>query len=316
MCTVVDWNLGSTCNYACSYCPPSLHDGSSLWPDYNTVTTFCDYVFRHYKKLGRNVFFQLSGGEVTLYRSITDLVKFIRTLGAQVGVISNGSRSPTWWGEFAQHLDMAVLTHHIEYAQLEHFIDVVQCVGKHTRTHVNVTMLPTQFEECAKNARAIAERCPEVTITLKPLLINFDRIMYGYTAPQKAAILNWPDRQQTTPMPGCRGLMRKVYDDGSTELVKAAHLIVRSENRWRGWKCNIGVELLSVTKDGSVYRGVCRQGGYLGHIRDKHLGLPLAGIRCEKDVCHCVSDILTSKWNLDVPNERACREQKATQEIV
>jgi len=247
------------------------------------------------------VFFQLSGGEVTMYRKITDLVEFLRGLGAQVGVISNASRTAVWWDGFAQSLDMAVLTHHIEYVQLEHFIEVVQCVNNRTRVHVNVTMVPARFDECLNNARSIAEKCPQATITLKPLLINFDTVMYEYTAQQKAAMLNWPERQITSSKPPCRGLMRKVYDDGSTELVKAAHLIVKGENRWRGWECHIGLELLSVTKDGYVYRGVCRQGGRLGHIRDGQLELPQNGILCEKAVCHCVSDILTSKWKHDAP---------------
>lgn len=299
--TVVDWNLGSACNYACSYCPASLHDGSSPWPDYDTATAFCDYVCRHYESLGQKVFFQLSGGEVTMYRRITDLVEFLRTLGAEVGVISNGSRSAIWWDQFARHLNMAVFTYHIEYALLRHFIQVVRCVSNRTRTHVNVTLLPARFEECVKNAVLIAENCPQVTITLKPLLIDFGSVMYRYTEAQRAAMLSWPERQLTNPAPRCRGLMRKVYDDGSTELVKAAHLIVRSENRWRGWNCNIGIELLSVAKDGYVYRGVCRQGGCLGHIRDKQLLLPSDSIRCDKEVCHCVSDVLTSKRNLDVP---------------
>ena len=306
--TVVDWNLGSTCNYACSYCPTSLHDGSSPWPDYDTATAFCEYACRHYESIGQKVFFQLSGGEVTMYRRITDLVEFLRALGAEVGVISNGSRSAIWWDEFARHLNMAVFTHHIEYVQLRHFIEVVQGVSNRTRTHVNVTMVPTRFEECVKNAELIAENCPQVTITLKPLLIDFGSSMYEYTEPQRAAMLRWPERKVTNLTSGCRGLMRKVYDDGSTELVKAAYLIVKSENRWRGWKCNVGVELLSVAKDGYVYRGVCRQGGRLGHIRDKQLRLPSDSVLCEKAVCHCVSDILTSKRKLDVVAQGAVSE--------
>ncbi|SVC84341.1 uncharacterized protein METZ01_LOCUS337195, partial [marine metagenome] len=27
----VDWSVGSTCNFSCSYCPDELHNGSTLW---------------------------------------------------------------------------------------------------------------------------------------------------------------------------------------------------------------------------------------------------------------------------------------------
>ena len=34
---VVNWCLGNTCNYKCSYCPSSLHDGSNRWPTLDSV---------------------------------------------------------------------------------------------------------------------------------------------------------------------------------------------------------------------------------------------------------------------------------------
>ena len=37
---VVNWCLGNTCNFACSYCPSGLHDGSKRWPDPQVIKNF------------------------------------------------------------------------------------------------------------------------------------------------------------------------------------------------------------------------------------------------------------------------------------
>ena len=37
---VVNWCLGNTCNFACSYCPSGLHDGSKRWPDPQLIKNF------------------------------------------------------------------------------------------------------------------------------------------------------------------------------------------------------------------------------------------------------------------------------------
>jgi hypothetical protein len=294
--TVVDWNLGNRCNYQCSYCPLMLHDGSIPWPELSDVTAFCDRAIAHYERLGRTLFFQFSGGEPTLYSGMIDLADHLRGRGNRVGVISNASRTTAWWTRFRDHLDKAVLTCHIEYVDVEHFVAVAGLVSEVVRTHVIVTMVPDRFDECLFNANMIAKLCPNITMTLKPLLVDFGTRMFDYTEGQRRVLLHHRSGEPVRRFgPSARGLMRKVYDDGTTETVKASHLIVRRENRWTGWKCMIGVELLSIDQNGRVFRGICRQGGSIGHFTDRRIVLPAAGVCCEKAVCHCVSDITITK---------------------
>ena len=37
---VVDWSMGSRCNYSCSYCPSVLHDGKSDWATLEQISGF------------------------------------------------------------------------------------------------------------------------------------------------------------------------------------------------------------------------------------------------------------------------------------
>jgi organic radical activating enzyme len=294
--TLVDWTLGNACNYACSYCPPRLHDGSVAWPDPDRVLAFCDRLIQHYNGLGRELLFQFSGGEPTVYPQFLPLIRHLHERNCKVGVISNASRTVRWWVEALPHLDQAVLTHHIEFVDLNHFIEVARCLAHAIRTHVNITMHPQRFDECLASAAKIAEECPDVTLTLKPLLIDFGSMPYAYTASQRDAIsrTTFPIRR-TRPIAESRGLMRITYDDGHTEIRKPADLIIANQNHFKGWECQAGVELLAIDFSGNLFRGLCRQGGKIGHIDDENLRLPTGPVTCTRDACHCATDLMTSR---------------------
>lgn len=294
--TVVDWCFGNICNYACSYCPDRLHDGSIGWEDYDVIVRFCERLISHYSSSGRSLFFQFSGGEPTLYARFLELMTYLRSRNCRVGIISNGSRKLEWWEKAAGLLDNVVLTHHIEFVDLEHFIGVVELLSREVRTHVNVTMLPDKFDACLANAIHIANVCANITLTLKPLLIDFGSTMFDYNDIQKDILRNRHfNIRSTRPLEGPRGAMRRIYSDGTSDIAKASQIIVGDENRWSGWSCEIGRELLAINYAGDVYRGVCKQGGRIGGIADDHTRFPDGPVICGKAVCHCVTDIMTTR---------------------
>ena len=83
---VVNWNLGNKCNYTCSYCPDILHDGSYGWNEFEVVTTFIDKVIEHYAP--RKVYFEFTGGEVTVCKYFIDMAQYIKECGHDIGFIS------------------------------------------------------------------------------------------------------------------------------------------------------------------------------------------------------------------------------------
>ena len=60
---LVDWSMGSTCNYACSYCPTNLHDGKHQWPIEDQWVEILDAMYSHFQ---RPIQYVLSGGEPTV----------------------------------------------------------------------------------------------------------------------------------------------------------------------------------------------------------------------------------------------------------
>lgn len=294
--TVVDWTLGNACNYACSYCPKNLHDGSIPWPDPQAILSFCDRLIEHYARLGQSLLFQFSGGEPTVYPHFLPLIRHLHAQTCKVGVISNASRTPRWWQQARDHLDQAVLTHHIEFVDLNHFIEIAQLLASKIRTHINVTMHPQRFDECLKNATQIAERCQEITLTLKPLLIDFGATPYAYTDAQQQVISQTRFKiRRTRPIGESRGAMRLIYADARTEIRRPSELIIASQNHFKGWTCHAGLELLSIDPAGQIYRGLCRQGGIIGRIDDAQLNLPTAPVTCTREICHCATDLMTTR---------------------
>jgi len=294
---VVNWCLGNTCNFACSYCPSHLHDGSIKWPTVETIKKFILKIKNHYSD--KNLYFEFTGGEVTMYRHFTEICQYCTDLGIKVGLISNGSRTIRYWEDNMQYFDHVCLSFHPEYSEEQHFIDVVKLLHNDVRTHVNIMMSPEKFDFCYAIANKI-KNIGNISMALQPLIYDFGDTLYDYNDFQKKIF----DKQHelivkhikyTKSFDYYRGAMSKVYADGTTEPSSAHRFINEKTNDWSGWKCNVGVEQLIVDMYGTIQRGWCLVGGPIGNIADDDIEFPSAPIVCNKTMCHCNFDIMSTK---------------------
>lgn len=291
---LVDWTLGTTCNFRCSYCPSSLHDGKRKFPASSDVVKFASFLAGHYEALGRSVFIQFTGGEVSLYSQLPLVVRMLKERGICCGLLSNGSGGLAFWSQVCGSLDSVVLTHHIEFANFDHFRAVTEMLSNAIRTHAQVTMLPDRFQECLDRAYALRAGCPRACVGLKPLRVNFGSRLYGYTSEQLAVLRDPPIPPPRNPiLGGVRGLMR-LKAGGASQTLSAPRILAGGLNRWEGWTCAAGLELLAINAEGDVYRGLCREGGCLGNVR-AGVRLPTAAVVCGRPDCSCLTDIMTTK---------------------
>jgi hypothetical protein len=92
-----------------------------------------------------------------------------------------------------------------------------------------------------------------------------------------------------------RWAMIKVGKDTKT-LVKPGHIIAQGENNWFWWECHIGIESLVIKFNGDIYRWQCRVGGKIGSIYEADtISFPTSWVQCNKRVCSCAGDVLTTK---------------------
>lgn len=295
---VVNWCLGNTCNFECSYCPEGLHDGSKRWPDIETVKSFILKIKAHYAP--KQMFFEFTGGEVTLYKHFDELAEFCHEIGVKIGFISNASRTLRWWAEKKHLFDHVCLSFHPEEGDEDHFIRVVEEVKDTIMTHVNIMMHPDQFDRCYAIARRF-KKMTNISIALQPLIHDFGEEVYDYTPDQHAVFRDQFDLivkhiKWTKDPRHYRGAMTKIFDDGRQPVVSSAHRFISTKtNNWAGWDCYSGVEQLIVDMDGSIHRGWCKVGGTIGNIRDEVLNLPTQPVLCTKTMCHCNFDIMSTK---------------------
>ena len=297
---VVNWCLGNTCNFACSYCPDALHDGSKKWHDIENVKMFVDKIKKYHPE--KKIYFEFTGGEVTLYKDFIDICKFCKENEVRVGFITNGSRTMRWWKENIQYYDHVILSFHSEHADPEHFCKVVDFLKFEVRTHVNIMMNPDKWDLCLDVANRVKD-IGNVSMAIQPLIHDLASELYDYTDEQHEVMntqqevfvrnISWTQEPKRNKI--YRGSMKTVKGDGTWKAATPHSFIGNNTNNWKGWDCYAGVEQLIVDMDGSVWRGWCRVGGNIGYINDHDLVLPTTPINCNKNLCHCNFDIMSTK---------------------
>jgi MoaA/NifB/PqqE/SkfB family radical SAM enzyme len=302
---VINWCIGNTCNYKCSYCPKELHNGSSPWPAIEEVIDFCKKVIKHYR--GKKLYFEFTGGEVTLWKELPDLLHYLHNEGCKVGIISNGSKSEQFWSQFIDKIDHVCLSFHPETGREEHFLNIVKLCADKVRTHVNFMMHPEHFARCLALAYKVKD-VENISIAIQPLVEDFKDQLYPYTETQRKIISQQNSYlakqiQYTKPYSYYRGAMQMVTASGQKVAISPQRFISSQNNSWKGWDCSAGLEQIVIDFNGNIYRGWCQVGGTLGKVGDEKLSLPTRTIRCNKDYCHCNLDIMTTKKKPGIENE-------------
>jgi len=298
---LVDWMLGNACNYACSYCPDALHDGSVRWQKPDVIRSMFRSLKRHYADgMGREVWLQFTGGEPTMHPQIVPLLDEAADMGFSVSLISNAGRTRRFWERIIDRLDNVILTYHHEFADHDHFIDIAARLADAMPVHVNVTVHPDRFDEILRRSEVIAEAVPTASFSLKPLRVGFGDQLYNYTEDQLKRLegrLTHPVRRHAK-IP--RSVMAFETKSGETEVRRANEFIMSKTNRWKGYICEAGLESLRIHGGGAITRAVCGVGGRIGRLGDP-IELPVSPIRCDRTSCSCVADILITKRRLKAP---------------
>jgi len=247
----------------------------------------------------KKVYFEFTGGEVTLYREFIDVCKHITSKGSKVGLISNGSRTLRWWEENKKYLDHVCLSFHPEFSDAKHLIEVIKILNNDVRTHVNIMMSPEKFNYCFEVANEI-KSLQNISMALQPLIHDFGEKLFDYTDEQKSIFQNQHELitkhiKFTKSFDYYRGAMKMINVDGSEQISSAHRFISNKTNDWSGWKCHIGVEQIVVDMSGEIFRGWCKVGSRVGTIYDSTLNIPTNPVICDKKMCHCNFDIMSRK---------------------
>lgn len=298
----ITWEFTTVCNYKCSYCPEENHDGKYKFPELEVVLLFLDTVQKKYPQ--KQLFIDLSGGEPTLWPKFSEFVRVCKERNIKVNLISNGSRSLRWWKENAEYLNEIILSYHMEYVNKEHFTNVCKTVSNTTATMVNMIVPVEQFDESYEIAEELCEAADNLIIFMKPLRYNMGWELYPYTEDQllqlkertRLVSLNRDKRKNGDfPDSAASSAMIATTKDGK-EPFNMNEKIIKGENSWKGWQCNIGLDSFAIYFNGHITRGVCKVGEVIGNIyTDTEFILPNKSVYCHRKMCNCKTDMFISK---------------------
>ena len=94
---------------------------------------------------------------------------------------------------------------------------------------------------------------------------------------------------------------RKVFAGSGDKYWQSSNkeIIINNWNHFKGWKCNIGLDMLSIRPNGDVKpSSACFNDVVLGNYKepDFKLILPLNEYTCEYESCFCGADIEIEKY--------------------
>jgi len=297
---VLSWVLGNSCNYACEYCPPHLHDCTNSWIKYEKVISTLDKIIQYVRNRNMILYVDFSGGEVTLNEDLIKIAKYLKSNNCRVGILSNGSRDISYWRMFAPYIDQICLSFHPLFANPDHFHSVVGFLHNKVITHVNLLMHPDCFDVCKELGQRITDNFKDFSLSYQPVLKMLEpgSELYDYSEQQKTEILSLEQNikiTRTRRLQKPRGMMKIIYSDGSIDLMSAPQLLTDCRNDWKGWHCNAGLEQIIIDVDGNIYRAWCMQDP-MGTIREiDRLLFPDTPIICKTNNCNCLLDITITK---------------------
>lgn len=286
----IEFELGNVCNFKCNYCFPGSNEGNRLWPNVEKVTPA---LLKYIKKHNRRTRLYLIGGEPTLWK---DLGKFCSDLKLAhdiiINISTNASQSLRWWRKNWHCFDVVNISVHHEYSDVAHSVEVADFLyEKNIQVNIDVLMDPRNFDEC----KQIVEQCKQsknlFPIIAKTVIFNGSHI---YNAEQQQYMerpikrypdLKWYNKVLRKPTTNYM-IDGEVYNNDN-------YLINNNLNYFKGWKCNLGVDLVKINSAGDI-KGNCGQNLNLNIYNLK--GFEIKPVVCEQDICNCTGETILTKW--------------------
>jgi organic radical activating enzyme len=297
----IDWDLGNTCNFSCSYCDPAVHDGTVPWANINKIDNLVLQIKDNYKLKDFRLY-NLLGGEPTAWPKLSQFIKKIKTLDSDtvIRIHTNGSRTPRYWKENCQYMDEVLISCHPESINVETTCKNINILVEHNiAVSVMVAMYTELWDKCIEIANYLNANC-NVPVSMKPLQkkLGYPERM-SYSGKQESIMTNWNYNIKYTNNNFISRTMKWKSSTTNEEiLVKNVNqLIVDKTNHWRDWNCYIGLDSLFIRSNGDIKVGSdCNPDYIIGnYTKPSEISWPTKPIRCAYYSCFCGADMATRK---------------------
>jgi organic radical activating enzyme len=327
----VNWNLGNHCTYKCSYCAKECHDGSFPWPTLEEAVKTVNTIDRTFKTLHKKktLFFELLGGEVTLWKDFEKLIHAIHQTKNKVMLVTNGVRTLDWWKQHAKYFHHVTLSYHPEFADPKHLTDVSNILTKQgVSVCILLLMYSKKWDECVSAHSYFKKFSKAKTISLQKLTLLPSSKFAQSAAPEAKINQDWPYSTEqlewmkmnsihANKLPlrsiftrkRAKELNNRFFKKNTQEtstVMSNSFLTTNNLNNWQGWSCYVGIDTLYLEQNGDIKRSVmCGVSEPLGSWRRvEHLKKienldsvvwPTTAVICPHKRCYCSHDFKARK---------------------
>lgn len=289
----VVWISTTTCNYSCSYCAPSLHNGKYRWiNDYSNIIKVLN-IFRKKSPL----ILDIMGGEPTLWPKFQDFCKDVYNHSNKTSIqfTSNGSRTVNYWKNFDAPVDTVGFSFHPEFAKEEHYQKILEILHQKYNTKVFLMMPPNYFKRIEKFYNRLKDSNLEIDIAIKLIKDNkHGGLIEGYTKEHTLFSLNrlWKSKI---------GIIDDVYPLLDGKKFRTQDLVNTGKDKFYGWHCNVGIDRMLIESNGDIYGSTCYISKPYGNINNvEDIQFPTSPTFCTKEFCGCAADIAITKKKNDL----------------
>jgi organic radical activating enzyme len=302
----VTWQVNNFCNFRCSYCNPGNWGGSNRNDDnLELYLSNLGIIISKYKDAGYQEFkFFFSGGEPTAWKNFIPICIWLREElpKCTLAVNTNLSRPLAWWKKHHHLFDDVVASFHVEFADKNQYEEnsIFLC-DKVNYLSTKMLMHDERFWEVRDYGEYLKTVMPNYVLEWTPLFdeMSINAGPWNYKDKEKTDFINSHSIEMnfTKPKPTNRShaVSYDKYSDNSISPTNSNDIIIRGENFFKGWRCNVG-DSVFINPAGDVSLASCGLGGYIGHILNDISKVGPKQITCSKEHCHCGTDIIIPKF--------------------
>lgn len=301
----ITWQVNNFCNFRCSYCNPGnwagdlRNNGNIEVYKRNVRDLFKQYQDNGYKYF--KIFY--SGGEPTHWENFIPLTEYLKEeLGDNltVAVNTNLSRPLTYWEKHVHLLDDVVASFHVEFSKKDRYIEnAIFLCDKVNYLCTKMLMHDERFWEVVEFGQRVRKEVPNYNLEWTPLFdemsVNAGPWFYADTDKDKflrdakfETVLTTTKPEKTN-----QAVSMSHYESG-IEATNSNKIIADRQNFFKGWTCHVD-DALFINPVGNISSASCGMGKQHGNILDDDLTFDLDPIICQKDHCHCGTDIIIPK---------------------
>ena len=310
------WNLGTFCNYSCSYCWPHSHSSKPNYIPLKTLTNTMDKIKKKAREKGFHSFrFSFAGGEPTLQKYFLNLIRHYsndtKNCNHQgLHIVTNLSQKIKWlklFTEAVSPLDLTVITasFHREFADCNEFVEKIKFLAENNIIcAVSIVMIPQKFDMLLEYAKFFYDHSINVYLQLQEDFNN--KIVSNYTKEMIEIMQTsfplkqeyWTtniektkkQRKRNSILPSKSHIVELIDSSGKARhLDNCDRLNALNFNRYKGWECSAGYRSIIINAKGDIKRGFRCKDKPIGQL-NKDFSLLPNNEPCITSACLCTGD--------------------------